>query len=105
MGVSDTEYNVRTAAIWMIHTGHVLYGRDEEIEGATAGPLWKLDKKEARKLGRKFKGTYGLCQLRWELWKERFGAVLAEPGIDEMTRTLASKAMQRMDKVERDKAQ
>ncbi|PHH92184.1 hypothetical protein CDD83_8570 [Cordyceps sp. RAO-2017] len=51
--VEDISYKVKSAAAWMIHAGHVLYGRDEEVLGATAGPLWRLDKKEAMKLRHK----------------------------------------------------
>lgn len=29
-------------------------------------------------MGRTYKGTQGLCMARWELWRERFGAVVRD---------------------------
>ncbi|KZL83708.1 hypothetical protein CI238_07706 [Colletotrichum incanum] len=99
--VEDISYKARSAASWMVHAGHVLHGRDEEIRGATAGPLWKLDKKEAMKLRRKFKGTDGLCPQRWQLWKERFAAVRDAERLDERARKNAGDAHAVMEKVEK----
>ncbi|GKT51269.1 uncharacterized protein ColSpa_11450 [Colletotrichum spaethianum] len=99
--VEDISYKARSAASWMVHAGHVLHGRDEEIRGVTAGPLWKLDKKEATKLRRKFKGTNGLCPQRWQLWKERFVAVRDAEGLDGRAREDAGNAFAVMEKVEK----
>ncbi|KAF9871003.1 hypothetical protein CkaCkLH20_11420 [Colletotrichum karsti] len=98
--VEDISYKVKCAAVWTIHAGHLLYGRDEEIPGATAGPLWKLDKKEAMKLRRKFRGTDGLCSERWKLWKERFGVVRNDDRLDDETRGIAGEAYRVMEKTE-----
>lgn len=89
VAVEDIDFKVQSAAMWIIHAGRQLYGRDEEILGATAGPLWKLDKKQGIKLRRKLKGTNGLCPQRWQLWKERFLIIRDTQGLDEKSRKLA----------------
>ncbi|KAI5867009.1 hypothetical protein GGS23DRAFT_553122 [Durotheca rogersii] len=99
--VEDISYKVKAAAMWIIHGGHLLYGRDEEVTGATAGPLWRLPKKEANKLRRKFRGTDGLCPLRWQLWKERFAVIRDTDALDAVTRKQAGDAYAAMDKVEK----
>ncbi|KAH6873915.1 hypothetical protein B0T10DRAFT_522256 [Thelonectria olida] len=91
---------VKISSTWMAHAGHQLYGRDEEIYGATAGPLWKLDKKEGIKLRRKFKGTNGLCPRRWKLWKERFGVIRDTDGVDAEARRDAGDAYRAMERIE-----
>ncbi|KXH69005.1 hypothetical protein CSAL01_11482 [Colletotrichum salicis] len=99
--VEDIAHKARIAAAWMIHAGHLLHGRDEVVSGATAGPLWKLDKKEAVKLRRKVKGTDGLCPDRWQLWKERFGVIRDAKGLDEKARKDAGDAYLEMEKIEK----
>lgn len=99
--VEDITHKTRIAAAWMIHAGHLLHGRDEVVSGATAGPLWKLDKKEAVKLRRKFKGTDGLCPERWQLWKERFAVIRDAEGLDEGARRDAGDAYTAMEKIEK----
>ncbi|KXH50766.1 hypothetical protein CSIM01_01615 [Colletotrichum simmondsii] len=99
--VEDITHKTRTAAAWMIHAGHLLHGRDEVVSGATAGPLWKLDKKEAVKLRRKFRGTDGLCPERWQLWKERFAVIRDAEGLDEGARRDAGDAYAAMEKIEK----
>ncbi|KND86391.1 hypothetical protein TOPH_08972 [Tolypocladium ophioglossoides CBS 100239] len=99
--VEDMSYKVHSAAAWAIHAGRLLYGRDEEVTGATAGPLWKLDKKEAVKLRRKFRGTDGLCPQRWQLWKQRFGVVRDAEGLDGKVRQEAGEAYAAMDRIEK----
>ncbi|EXF73793.1 hypothetical protein CFIO01_05724 [Colletotrichum fioriniae PJ7] len=90
--VEDITHKTRIAAAWMVHAGHLLHGRDEVVSGATAGPLWKLDKKEAVKMRRKFKGTDGLCAERWQLWKERFAVIRDAEGLGEKARKDAGDA-------------
>ncbi|POR36752.1 Uncharacterized protein TPAR_03070 [Tolypocladium paradoxum] len=99
--VEDISYKVKSAAAWMMHAGRLLYGRDEEVHGATAGPLWRLDKKEKIKRRRKCRGTDGLCPQRWQLWKERFGAVRDTDGLDGKVRQEAGDAYTAMDEVEK----
>ncbi|KAI3538416.1 hypothetical protein CSPX01_09553 [Colletotrichum filicis] len=99
--VEDITHKTRIAAAWMIHAGHLLHGRNEVVSGATAGPLWKLDKKEAVKLRRKFKGTDGLCAERWQLWKERFAVIRDAEGLDEGARRDAGDAYTAMGKIEK----
>lgn len=99
--VEDVLYKVQIAAAWMIHAGHTLYGRDEEVDGATAGPLWKLPKKEAIKLRRKTRGTDGLCPQRWKLWKERFAVVRDTDTLNAQVRREAENAYVAMEKIER----
>ncbi|KAK1691027.1 hypothetical protein BDP55DRAFT_649399 [Colletotrichum godetiae] len=94
-------HKTRIAAAWMAHAGHLLHGRDEVVSGATAGPLWKLDKMEAMKLRRKVKGTDGLCPERWQLWKERFGVLRDAVGLDEKARKDAGDAYLEMEKIEK----
>ncbi|KAF5013371.1 hypothetical protein FDECE_618 [Fusarium decemcellulare] len=96
------EYKIKTAAAWMIHMGHMMCGRDEEVRGATAGPLWKLDKKEGIKLRRKFKGTNGLDPKRWQLWKERFASFRDAEELDSKVRKEAGDAYAAMEKAEQD---
>ncbi|UNI13285.1 hypothetical protein JDV02_000042 [Purpureocillium takamizusanense] len=98
--IEGLPYKVSIAASWMVHTGERLYGRDEEVHGATAGPLWRLDKKEAIRLRRKFRGTNGLCPQRWRLWKGRFAAIHSMERLDEKVRTEAKNACAAMDKAE-----
>ncbi|KLU90391.1 hypothetical protein MAPG_10245 [Magnaporthiopsis poae ATCC 64411] len=101
--IEDLPTKMACAAAWMIHAGHVLHGRDEEVSGATAGPLWMIqDKKEAAKLGRRLKGTNGLCPERWAMWKGRFAAVRdAGEGVDDTAREQAGAAIARMEEVEK----
>lgn len=99
--VPNISWKVAIAANWMKYAGHRLYGRDEEVHGATAGPLWKLDKKEAIKLHRKLRGTDGLCPERWTLWKERFAAVRDAQGVDDAARENAEAAFDVMEKIEK----
>ncbi|KAL8287757.1 hypothetical protein RB601_004302 [Gaeumannomyces tritici] len=105
--VKDLSIKMACAAAWMIHAGHMLHGRNEEVSGATAGPLWRIqDKKEAAKLGRKLKGKDGLCPERWALWKERFAAVRdAAEGVDDAARKQAGAAFARMEEIEKGEAQ
>lgn len=98
--VPDISFKVAIAANWMKYAGHRLYGRDEEVHGATAGPLWKLDKKEAVKLHRKLRGTDGLCSDRWGLWKERFATIRDAEGVDDAARKDAGAALDAMEQVE-----
>lgn len=99
--IENITQKTRIAAAWMIHAGHLLHGRDEVVSGATAGPLWKLDKKEAVKLRRKFRGTDGLCPERWQLWKERFAVIRDAEGLDEGARRDAGDAYVAMQKIEK----
>ncbi|KAK1621716.1 hypothetical protein BDP81DRAFT_336109, partial [Colletotrichum phormii] len=99
--VEDITHKTRTAAAWVIHAGRLLHGRDEVVSGTTAGPLWKLDKKEAVKLRRKVKGTDGLCPERWQLWKERLGVIRDAVGLDEKARKDAGNAYLEMEKIEK----
>uniref|UniRef100_L2FG66 Uncharacterized protein n=1 Tax=Colletotrichum fructicola (strain Nara gc5) TaxID=1213859 RepID=L2FG66_COLFN len=98
--VPDISSKVTIAANWMKYAGHRLYGRDEEVHGATAGPLWKLDKKEAVKLRRKLRGTDGLCPERWNLWKERFAVMRDAQGVDDAARENAKAAFDVMEQIE-----
>ena len=100
--VENLPFKVAAAAEWIIHAGHVLYGRDEEIDNTDGGPLWRLDKKEARKIRHKYKGTKGLCPARWELWYQRFGVIYDDKGVDLMTREVAGKAQSSMERVQRE---
>lgn len=99
--VKDISYKTKSAAAWVIQAGHLMYGRDEEIHGATAGPLWKLSKKEGIKLRRKTKGTDGFCLERWQLWKERFGVIRDATELDSDIRKEAEQAWRAMDLIER----
>lgn len=99
--VEDITHKTRIAAAWMVHAGHLLHGRDEVVSGATAGPLWKLDKQEAVKMRRKFKGTDGLCAERWQLWKERFAVIRDAEGLGEKARKDAGDAYLAMEKIEK----
>ncbi|KAL8291085.1 hypothetical protein RB597_005556 [Gaeumannomyces tritici] len=98
--VEDVSPKVACAAAWIVHAGHVLHGRDEEVHGATSGPLWRLDKKEAIKQRRRLKGTNGLCPQRWQLWEERFAAVRDADGVDDLARKEAGAAFARMEEIE-----
>jgi hypothetical protein len=99
--VEDLPFKTSAAAVWIIHAGKVLYGRDQEIRGSLGGPLWKLDSKEGARLRKKYRGTQGLCSERWELWKERFGAIRECEKVDKATRQRAAAAVDAMEKVER----
>lgn len=98
--VEDLSYKARIAAVWMIYCGHILYGRDEEIPGATAGPLWRLSKKEATALRRKLRGTDGLSLQRWQMWKNRFAAIRDRDSLEAKVRTKAGDAYSAMEKAE-----
>lgn len=98
--VENLPFKVAAAAEWIDHAGHVLYGRDEEINNTDGGPLWRLDKKEARKVRRRYKGTKGLCPARWELWYKRFGVIYDDKGVDVSTREVAGQARRSMKRVQ-----
>lgn len=99
--VQDISYKVKSAAAWIIFAGNRLYGRDEEVVGATAGPLWRLDKKEAVKLNRKTKGTDGYCPERWNLWKQRFARIRDTDKLEADVRNEAGYALTAMEVVEK----
>lgn len=84
----------------MTHAGHLLYGRDGKVHGATDGLLWRLDKKEAIRLKRKHTGTDGLCPQRWQLWKERFRAIRDTDSLDADVRKEAKDAYTVMRNIE-----
>ncbi|CAI0648886.1 unnamed protein product [Colletotrichum noveboracense] len=85
-------HKLMSAAVWIIHAGHLLYGRDEQISGATAGPLWKQ--------GHMLKGTDGLNPERWQLWKETFAVFRDADGLDTESRRVAGEAYAMMEKLE-----
>lgn len=99
--VEDLPWKVAAAAEWIIHAGHVIYGRDEEVYGTAGGPLWRLDKAEARRLRRKYRGTQGLCLARWTLWKQRFAVIRDSDEVDHGSRGLAGRGYGYMEMVER----
>ncbi|KAF4812358.1 hypothetical protein CGCSCA5_v009234 [Colletotrichum siamense] len=86
------DHKLISAAVWMIHAGHLLYGRDEQISGATAGPLWKQ--------GHMLKGTNGLSPERWQLWKGRFAVSRDADGLDADSRRVAGQAYVMMKELE-----
>ncbi len=98
--VEDLPFKVAAAAEWIFHAGHVLYARDEEVYGTAGGPLWRLDKAEARRLRRKYRGTQGLCPARWTLWKQRFSVIRDSREVDQGTRIVAGRAYGSMEIVE-----
>ncbi|PLB50216.1 hypothetical protein P170DRAFT_139042 [Aspergillus steynii IBT 23096] len=100
LAIEDLPYKVALAAVWIIHAGHVLYGRDEEIYGTQGGPLYRLPKKEARVLRKKSIGTQGLCMERWLLWKKQFGVIRDCEDVDDETRGIAGKAVVAMERAE-----
>lgn len=102
--VEDLPFKTAAAAAWVVYAGRVLHGRDEEIHGSLGGPLWKLDKKEAAKQRRTYKGTQGLCPERWQLWKERFAVIRDSEKVDEVTRKRAAGAVDAMEQVERERS-
>ncbi|PVH93867.1 hypothetical protein DM02DRAFT_694795 [Periconia macrospinosa] len=102
--VEDLPFKTAVASAWMIHGGTVMYGRDEEVHGTLGGPLWRLEKKVAVKLRRKYKGTQGLCADRWQLWKERFGVIRDSGKVDEITQKRAAEAYDVMEKIERQRS-
>ncbi|KAI1870503.1 uncharacterized protein JN550_005046 [Neoarthrinium moseri] len=98
--VDRLAFKVAAARSWITYAGHILYGRDEDVHGTLGGPLYKLDKKEAARTRRKYKGAQGLCPLRWQLWKERFQVVKDCQDIDYEVRTLAKEAFEAMVDIE-----
>ncbi|RSL50340.1 hypothetical protein CEP54_012000 [Fusarium duplospermum] len=94
------EHDIKAAAAWLIHTAHVFYGRDEEVKGGGGGPLWVLPKKEGLKLRRRYKGTDGLCPLRWQLWKDRLAAFRHSEALNAQIRKEAGDAYDAMEKAE-----
>ncbi|EEU35597.1 uncharacterized protein NECHADRAFT_86863 [Fusarium vanettenii 77-13-4] len=94
------EYDIKAAAAWMVHAAHVFYGRDEEVRGGGGGPLWMLPKKEGLRLRRKYKGTDGLCPLRWQLWKERLAVFRDTEALDARLQKEAGDAYAAMEAAE-----
>ncbi|KAK2594626.1 hypothetical protein QQS21_007663 [Conoideocrella luteorostrata] len=99
--VEDIAYKVKSAAAWVVLAGNYLYGRDEVVDGATAGPLWRLEKKEAIKLRKKTRGTDGFCPERWNLWKDRFGVIRDCDKLERDVRNEAQYAYTAMEVVEK----
>lgn len=87
-----TDHKLISAAVWMIHAGHLLYGRDQQISGATAGILWKQ--------GRMLKDPDGLSPGRWQLWKGRLAVFRDADGVDAESRRVAGEAYAVMEKLE-----
>ncbi|KAJ4186545.1 hypothetical protein NW755_007841 [Fusarium falciforme] len=94
------EYDIKAAAAWMIHAAHIFYGRDEEVRGGGGGPLWMLPKKEGLRLRRRYKGTGGLCSLRWQLWKGRLAVFRDTEALDAHLRKEAGDAYTAMETAE-----
>ncbi|KAJ4314646.1 hypothetical protein N0V84_008772 [Fusarium piperis] len=95
------KYDFKAAAAWMIHASHVFCGRDEEVRGGGGGPLWLLPKKEGLRLRRKYKGTDGLCPLRWQLWKHRLAVFRDTEALGAQLRKEAGEAYAAMGAAER----
>ncbi|KAF1957548.1 hypothetical protein CC80DRAFT_547445 [Byssothecium circinans] len=67
--IEDLSFKTAVEAAWMVRAGHVMYGRGGvSVWHPGRFPLWRLEKKEAVKLRRKYKGSQGLFQ-------ERFGVL------------------------------
>ncbi|KAL4888565.1 hypothetical protein BDV59DRAFT_196397 [Aspergillus ambiguus] len=98
--VEDHSCKVAVAAVWVIHAGRALFGRDEDIPGTHGGPLWALPKKEAAKLSVNYRGTQGLCDNRWKLWKDQFCAIRDCELVDVDTREIAGRAVLAMEGAE-----
>ncbi|XP_051223079.1 uncharacterized protein [Lolium perenne] len=94
-------YMVKSAAAWIIFAGNRLYGRDEEVVGASAGPLWRLCKEEIVKLKRKTKGADGFCPERWNLWKQRFARIRDADELEADVRSAAGCAFTAMEAAEK----
>ncbi|KAI8712788.1 hypothetical protein NCS52_01378000 [Fusarium sp. LHS14.1] len=94
------EYDIKAAIAWMIHAAHVFYGRDQEVRGGGGGPLWMLPKKEGLRLRRKYKGTDGLCPLRWQLWKDRLAVFRDTETLDAQLRKEAGDAYAALEAAE-----
>ncbi|KAM0421019.1 hypothetical protein ACHAPT_011263 [Fusarium lateritium] len=94
------ECDIKAAAAWLIHAARIFYGRDEEVRGGGGGPLWRLPKKEGLRLRRKYKGTDGLCPLRWQLWKDRLVVFRDAETVDAQIRTEAGDAYTAMERAE-----
>ncbi len=101
--VADLPFKVAAAAAWAVHAGRALHGRDEEVRGTLGGPLWRLGRRDALRLRRRYRGTQGLCPERWALWKERFAAVRDCDRVDAETRARAAEAAEAMEKVENER--
>ncbi|GAB1214988.1 hypothetical protein ATERTT37_004170 [Aspergillus terreus] len=101
--IEDLPYKTAVAAMWVIHAGHVLFGRDEVIEGTAGGPLWVLPKKEAIRLRVKYRGTQGLCEKRWKLWKDQFCAIRDCEEVEADTRDVARRAVRAMERAEEER--
>ncbi|KAL5356232.1 hypothetical protein BJX96DRAFT_186182 [Aspergillus floccosus] len=101
--VVDLPYKTALAAMWVIHAGHVLFGRDEVIERTAGGPLWVLPKKEAHGLRIKYRGTQGLCRERWKLWKNQFCAIRDCEEVEADTRNVARRAVLAMERAEEER--
>jgi len=61
--------SVAVAADWISRCGRILFGGNEEVVGGEGGPMWE--------------GKAGLCPERWQFWKQRFGKISDDGGIDE----------------------
>ncbi|KAJ0337586.1 hypothetical protein COL154_013115 [Colletotrichum chrysophilum] len=88
------DHKLMSAAVWMIHAGHLLYGRDEQISGATIGPMWKQR--------RMLNGTDGLSPERWQFWKARFAVLRDADSLDAQSCRVAGGAYTMMEKLEND---
>jgi len=91
--VSKLTYLIPAAAIWISILGSQIYASTEEYapsaqggQPGLGGPLWK--------------GKHGFCPERWNLWKQRFGEISHQTGIDGGTRGEALQAAIRMSDIE-----
>lgn len=86
--IPERDEDIDLALDWLSICGHLLFDLDEEVEWSGGGPLWN--------------GKAGLCPERWQFWKERFGELGEFDGVDERTRELARKIIDKMESIEKE---
>ncbi len=85
---------IPAAAQWMLHAGPMIYESQLEIEHSQS-------RGDPLKGGDLWKGKHGFCKERWDLWKDRFGWVHRNEGLQMETRRTAEEAFASMGRVER----
>lgn len=95
--------DVPAAAVWLIYAGDALFGmeipaQDLGLWGREGGDLWR---RVEEKGGGGGGGGGGYSQARWQFWKTRFTWIEEKSEADKVAKTLAAKAVRRMEEIER----
>jgi hypothetical protein len=90
--LEERDETLRAAALWIEFCGEHLHPLQQ---------IWEPDarKGDVARGGTLYDGPKGFCKERWELWRERFGVLNQEDGLQEKTKEMLGDAKKKMDEL------